>query len=140
MEPSLAFACLKSIPLNKTAATAHLEWLRPFFEWQSTLDYLKDPPRGYLSEAVDLVGALDEMAQKLETSAYSNHFEWMSDILVLGRYRARDGHFHFTPVLLDLFTFEFGAKFVSVSKDGLSPPQVFLRGNVDQPHRLHQTP
>ncbi|KAK5651826.1 hypothetical protein OQA88_11595 [Cercophora sp. LCS_1] len=130
VKPSLAFSCLKSVPLNKTVALAHIQWLRPAFEWQSTLDYLKDPPRGYLSEAADLVGGLDEIAEKLNKSVYANEFEWLSDLHALGAYRARDGHFNFLPTMLDLFTFSLGAKFVSVSKDGVSPPHVFLRGDV----------
>ena len=132
--PSLAFACLKSVPLNKEEALGLLTWLRPYFGWQSTLDHVRDPPRGYLSEAVDMLGGLDEIGKKLNASAYSNEFEFMADLYTLANIRVRDAHFSFLPSLLDLFTFRSGVQFVSISSDGLLPPQIFLHGT------LHSSP
>ena len=92
--PSIAFACLKSVPLHKDSALAQLEFLRPIFEWQSTLAYLRDPPKGYLSEGVDLLGGLDEIAAKLKKErGYVNEFEFLADLYTLTSVRVRDVHF-----------------------------------------------
>jgi len=126
----VAFACLASIPLDKEASLAQLKTLRPMWEWQSTLDYNKKPPRGYLSEGVDLLQGLDEMAAMLKTNAtpWSNQFQFLTDLQTL-QSRVRDGHFGSFPLLLTgLITFRSGADFVSISEDGVTTPKIFLHG------------
>lgn len=128
MKPSLAYACLQSIPLDKNTAEKHVEWLRSFAVWHSATDHLKDPPQGFLSEGVDLLGGLDDIAQKLKAAAYRNEFEFLIDVYTLGDMRVRDGHFSWAPQLLDLFTFRRGVQFASVSKDGTTLPNIYLHG------------
>jgi hypothetical protein len=129
IRPSLAYSCLNSVPLNQNAALAYVEYLRPMIEWHSTLDYLQSPPRGYLSEGVDLAKGLTDIAAKLKSSAYKNEFEWLADLHTLINVRVRDSHFGVpSPLLTGLFHFKRGVKFVSISQDGRSPPRVFLRG------------
>jgi len=129
VKPSLAFGCLKSIPLDKDSALAHLDFLRPHWEWQSTIDYNKKPPRGYLSEGVDIIRGIKEIAAKLKTTppSYSNEFEFLFDLQLLQN-RVRDSHFGSWPLLLDFFIAELGKKFVSISQDGRTAPQIFLHG------------
>ncbi len=91
-------------------------------------DYNKDPPRGYLSEGADLLGGLDEIARNLNASVYSNEYDFLVDLEIFAGVRVRDLHLPYGSLLLDLFTFERGVKFVSVSKDGMSVPDVFLYG------------
>jgi hypothetical protein len=50
----LGYDCLTSVPLNATAATALVEAILPYLEWQTTTSYLKDPPSTYLVPGVDL--------------------------------------------------------------------------------------
>lgn len=128
VKPSLAYACLQSIPLDKDTAEKHVEWLRSFAVWQSTTDNLKNPPQGFLSEGVDPLGGLDDIAKKLKAAAYRNEFEFLVDVHTLGDIRVRDSHFIWTPQLLDLFTFRRGVEFASVSKDGISLPKIYLHG------------
>ncbi|KAK3994474.1 hypothetical protein QBC44DRAFT_391790 [Cladorrhinum sp. PSN332] len=138
IKPSLAYACLKSVPLHADTAVKHLEYLRPIFEWQSTLDYLKNPPAGYLSDAVDLLGGLDSIAVNIRgdgTKQYSNEFEFLADLDTLTNVRVRDFHLGHTAVLFDLFTFNMGVEFVSISKDGLLIPDIFLRDDVNHSNR-----
>lgn len=40
----LAYECLNSIPFNQTAALQYLESMDPYLNWQSTYEYLADPP------------------------------------------------------------------------------------------------
>ncbi|KAK0624444.1 hypothetical protein B0T14DRAFT_196434 [Immersiella caudata] len=136
VKPSMAFACLASIPLDKGASLGHLKALRPMWEWQSTLDYNKKPPRGYLSEGVDLLRGLDQMAEMLKANStpWSNQFQFITDLQTL-QSRVRDGHFGSFPLLLNLITFRSGVDFVSISKDGLTTPDIFLHGDVDHSRR-----
>jgi len=129
VRPSLAFDCLKSVPLDKERALAHITSLRPIWEWQSTLDYNKNPPPGYLSEAVDVFKGLDDIAGKLQSNppGYANEFQFLTDLQVL-QGRVRDAHFGSRSLLFDLWTTRWGKQFVSVSKDGLALPQIFLHG------------
>ncbi|KAK4442130.1 hypothetical protein QBC34DRAFT_444409 [Podospora aff. communis PSN243] len=132
VKPSLAFACLASVPLNKNASLGQIKALRPMWEWQSTLDYNKQPPRGYLSEGVDLLRGLDEMAEMLTANAtpWANQFEFLTDLQTL-QSRVRDAHFGTFPVLLNLVTFRSGVQFVSISEDSLKTPKIFLHRDVD---------
>lgn len=41
----IAYQCLHSIPFNQTAALDLLKSIRPYMEWQTTLSYVKDPPK-----------------------------------------------------------------------------------------------
>ncbi|KAK0643776.1 hypothetical protein B0T16DRAFT_459883 [Cercophora newfieldiana] len=131
VKPSLAFNCLKSIPLDRDRALGHVAFLRPFWEWQSTLDYNKNPPRGYLSEGVDLIRGTKEIEAKLRinSTGYANHFEFLVDLQLL-QHRVRDAHFGSPAMLLDLFTAQFGRKFVSISQDGRTLPEIFLHDDV----------
>ena len=130
--PSLALSCLKSIPLNASNALEQVRFTRPLFEWQSTVDHLKDPPVGYLSEGVDLLSGLDEIAAKLqvEDGGYADEFEFLADLYTLASLRSRDGHFYYSSMLLDIFTFQKGVEFVSISRDGLALPEIYIYGNV----------
>lgn len=129
IKPSLAYACLESIPLDKKTAEKHVEWLRSFAVlWHSTTDNLKDLPQGFLSEGADLLGGLDGIAKKLKAAAYRSQFEFLVDVHTLGDIRVRDDHFSRAPQLLDLFTFRRGVQFASVSKDGTAPPRIYLHG------------
>jgi len=40
----LAYECLNSIPFNQSAASALLDSIEPYLSWQTTLEYVKDPP------------------------------------------------------------------------------------------------
>ncbi|KAK4444824.1 hypothetical protein QBC34DRAFT_474028 [Podospora aff. communis PSN243] len=130
IKPSLALACLKSVPLDREVALRQVQTLKPYWEFQSTLGYNKKPPKGYLSEAVDALGGLDDIAAKLKDSgSYENLYEFLVDLEIL-RGRVRDVHFFFLPLLLNLFAFVPGVEFLSISKDGRSVSEVFLREDI----------
>lgn len=130
IQPSLALACLKSIPLHADTALEQVDYLHPLFEWQSTIDYLREPPRGYLSEAADLLGGLDDIATAIRsnTTKYFSEFDFLADLYSLTSLRVRELHFHYSTLLFDLFTFQMGARFLSISEDGLATPSIYLYG------------
>jgi hypothetical protein len=133
IRPSIAFACLKSVPLDRDSALEHIDFLRPLFEWQSSVDYLRDPPQGYLSEGMDLTGGLDDIAAKLnrdKKGGYGNEFEFLADLHTMTSVRPRDLHFAAPTLLLDLFDFPMTAQFLSISDDGFTLPKIYLYGTA----------
>ncbi len=54
--------------------------LLPYISYQSTLGYLKNPPKGYLIPGVDVIGGFQEMRQKLMNGGYTNQYEFVEDI------------------------------------------------------------
>ncbi|KAK4448375.1 hypothetical protein QBC34DRAFT_352971 [Podospora aff. communis PSN243] len=129
VKPSLALSRLKSMPLDKSKALAHVQYLKPFWEWQSTVDYLKNPPQGYLSEGVDLIRGTDDIAAKIRGDVYANGYEFLADLNEL-QSRVRDGHFGARNQVFDLWTTKFGKEFVSISQDGRTVPEIFLHDDV----------
>ncbi|KAK4118063.1 hypothetical protein N657DRAFT_675792 [Parathielavia appendiculata] len=133
IRPSIALACLKSVPLYKDSALQQLDFLRPLLEWQSSVEYLRDPPQGYLSEGVDLIRGLDDIAAKLKEEkrgGYANELEFLADLRMLTSVRPRDFHFGYWTLLLDLFDFPMSAQFISISDDGLAMPKIYLYDDV----------
>lgn len=86
-----AMACLKSVPLDKQGDLLQIKGLKTMLVMQSDLNYLKDPPPGYLYPGVDIMGSLDKIAAALEADEYDNEYDLQADILAL-IYSAYDFH------------------------------------------------
>lgn len=77
----LAYECITSVPFNQSAALALVDGVVPYFKWQSTTVWLKDPPAEYvekIQDPVDVWGGLDKIRQKVVGNAYKNEFEVMT--------------------------------------------------------------
>lgn len=72
VDSELAYQCLQSVPLKVEAAAEQLQGIKTLAQAQSTLAYLKNPPKGYLYPAVDFMGALDQVSQNLAQGKYEN--------------------------------------------------------------------
>jgi len=101
--------------------------LKNLVQWQSTLAYLKKPPKGYPNEAVDILAGLDDISGKVENGTYNNEYDFENDISLL-LIKAYDGHLTFTGMA-------FGGVFqwlrnrtialVSGSSDGKETPKIW---------------
>ena len=80
LRPSVGTACLKSVPVATERNIALLDYLRPYVEYQSTIELLKDPPAEYLLPGVDIIGGMKVMRQKLESDKYQSQFDVMTDL------------------------------------------------------------
>ncbi|KAK1761538.1 hypothetical protein QBC47DRAFT_370366 [Echria macrotheca] len=100
------------------------ESLLPYMSFQSTLGYLRSPPKGYLVPGVDIIGGLAAIREKLRKGSYKNQLEWALDMRQLWA-AVSDGHFAYTPALLTTFFFERTLNMTSVSSDGLSLPKIY---------------
>ncbi|KAF2755788.1 hypothetical protein EJ05DRAFT_478748 [Pseudovirgaria hyperparasitica] len=73
----LAYECINSVPLNKTAALNLIQAVKPYFRWQSTTSWLKDPPAEYVAkvqEPVDIFGELDVIEENVK-SKWTKEYE-----------------------------------------------------------------
>lgn len=122
----LAHACLTSVPFKREDALRLIDGLDSFWHWQSTIDYLKDPPKGYLLPATDLDKGIERIRNKASGKEYENEFEFQQDMnsLVLS---VHDGHFNLYLDALNVFSFRRGeiGPIVSLSLDGESLPKVY---------------
>jgi len=45
----IAYECIKSVPFDSKAALDLMDSIRPYLDWQTTLQYVKDPPVEWVS-------------------------------------------------------------------------------------------
>lgn len=70
---SLAYECILSVPLNASAALDLINEVKPYFQWQSTLSYLKNPPAEYvqkIQQGVDVFAGLDQIAANVSNGMF----------------------------------------------------------------------
>ncbi|KMP02078.1 hypothetical protein DIZ76_010631 [Coccidioides immitis] len=128
----LAHACLQSVPFKKRDALRLIDGLDSFWHWQSTIDYLKDPPEGYLMPATDLDKGILRIRNKAAANKYENEIEFQQDMLALVN-SVHDGHFNLYLDAINIFSFrrvEFGP-IVSLSSDGKSLPKVYSYNDLN---------
>lgn len=122
----IAYQCLKSVPIVKSDALRLIGGLAPYFNFQSTVGFLKNPPRGYLLPGVDLLNGLAKIEEKVRNDIYSNEYDFETEILELVT-SVHDGHFGYFPdAISQVFQFGTGLSAVSISKDGREIPQIFV--------------
>ncbi|EXJ78245.1 hypothetical protein A1O3_09406 [Capronia epimyces CBS 606.96] len=129
IDADLAYACLKSVPNHQGPAIRLLNSLRTYLEFQSTKDYLPDPPSGYLFSAVDLDAGLDNVLAKVQQEGYDSEYDMQADIFALLT-AARDRHLLWFGDLMGTFTFKRPASLVAVSSDGEQTPQVYISSDL----------
>jgi len=79
--PSLAQACLHAVSVDVERDLALISYVRPFIEWQSTIEILADPPHDYLVPAIDIFYELDRIEQNLKTGFYSKQWDFSTDFM-----------------------------------------------------------
>ncbi|PHH93009.1 hypothetical protein CDD83_2498 [Cordyceps sp. RAO-2017] len=113
--------CLQSLPYDGNIGKRFVRELSKYFEFQSTLETLKSPPPTYASDATDILGGLEKMADKAYKS--QNDFDLDLHSLVTS---AHDEHFLVRSCSLTVFAFRRDHEgLVSVSKDGLALPELY---------------
>jgi hypothetical protein len=127
VDAELAHACLKSLPFYSDDASSTIDEIKKIVEFQSTLSYLKDPPKGWPNDAVDIVAGLDKIKSDVESGQYDNEFDFETDIASL-MVKAHDGHLGWNGMAYaGIFRWRRSSAFalVSASQDGSEVPQVW---------------
>ncbi|KAK5116770.1 hypothetical protein LTR62_007444 [Meristemomyces frigidus] len=129
----LAYECINSVPFNQSAAIALLDSIRPYLDWQTTIEYLKDPPAEYAAKVqppYDFYANWDRIVNNAATGNYANEYAFGFDLYRLFQ-RTHDGHFVFYPdSVTEIFSFGRTTPLVSVSSDGTSIPEVYVYADV----------
>ena len=79
----LAYDCITSVPFNSTAATELLDSIRPYLDWQSTVDYIREPPAEYaekIQEPYDFYGEFNRISERAKNDGYANEYEFGIDL------------------------------------------------------------
>ncbi|KAL0931309.1 peptidase S41 family protein [Colletotrichum truncatum] len=126
VKPSLAYQCLRSIPVDVDRDVAFVKYIRPWLEFQSTVGILPNPPEEYLYPGVDIFGGLNNITQSLQNGGYASQIDFGVDLYRLINVKPRDGHLGYTPRVVTLIRFETPEIFISISEDGLKAPKVYL--------------
>ncbi|KAF2798835.1 hypothetical protein K505DRAFT_232379 [Melanomma pulvis-pyrius CBS 109.77] len=128
VDAELAYACLKSVPIDTTAASDTIASVKQLMQFQSTLAYLKDPPEGYANEGVDIMGGLDDINTKVGNGGYDNEFDFENDVSMLIA-KAHDGHMYFDGMASSgVFRWRRSGQIalISASSDGKEAPKVWV--------------
>lgn len=79
----LAYDCITSVPFNSSAATELLDSIRPYLDWQSTVDYIRDPPAEYaekIQEPYDFYAEFERIYSTAKSDGYENEFAFGFDL------------------------------------------------------------
>ncbi|KAF7196077.1 Peptidase S41 family protein ustP [Pseudocercospora fuligena] len=132
----LAYECITSVKFNQSAAVALLDSLRPYLEWQSTIQWVKDPPEEYakkVQEPYDFWSEFNRIYAKAKGKSYStyaNEHEFGFE-LYRAFQKSHDGHFYILPDSVGyVFSFFRTTPLVSVSEDGDMVPQIYAFSDV----------
>lgn len=96
-------------------------------QFESDLEIFKNPPAGYQMPSADIIGGLDAMESKAASGVYRSQFDFDSELKILIA-SAYQGHFAVMPCSLSLFTFHNPASLVSISQNGTSLPELYMKG------------
>ncbi|WEW60091.1 hypothetical protein PRK78_005575 [Emydomyces testavorans] len=100
--------------------------LEAYFQWHSTTDYLKNPPKTYTLPGIDLEERMRDIISKLESNSYKNQYEFEAELSSMTT-QAHDGHLGATLRSWAVFRWyreEIGP-LASISLNGKDLPQIF---------------
>lgn len=90
----LAYDCLTSVPVKRSAALGAIDAVEKMAQFQSNLAYLKNPPKDYDNPPVDILAGLADIRDRVSKNDFSNQYEFEAAIASLLN-SARDGHLGF---------------------------------------------
>ncbi|KAK2765932.1 hypothetical protein FQN54_007447 [Arachnomyces sp. PD_36] len=125
----LAHDCLTSTPLEKELAAGFVDQIKEYFEFQSTLAYLKDPPSDYKMPSIDVMGTLDDIKEQVLDGTLTNQHDFDAALLKL-TYGVHDGHMVLFVGTIGAFIFQLPVSLVSVSEDGKKLPEIFILDDI----------
>jgi hypothetical protein len=116
---------MTAVPFNPAPALRFIEYYNTTLQFQSSLDYLKNPPAGYQQPAIDVMGVLGRIKANVTAGVYQNQYEFELDIQKL-IYACHDEHLDLRAGILAAFSFGSPYAITSVSIDGKEPPKVYI--------------
>ena len=121
------YNCFTTVPFNPAVASRFIKYWNDTLQFQSTLDYLKQPPPGYQQPAVDLIAGLGEIQATIDNGGFANEYQFeaaLQNVL----YSANDAHVSLNGGALSAFSFGSSFGITSLSLDGVQLPKVYITG------------
>ncbi|KAF2462385.1 hypothetical protein BDY21DRAFT_331256 [Lineolata rhizophorae] len=129
----IAWDCINSVPFNQSAAADLVAAMRPYINWQSTVNWLKNPPAEYAEKvqgAYDVWALVNELAEKVNSGSFANEYEFGLQLYKLFQ-QAHDGHFVYIPDSVGtVFQWRRPEALVSISEDGQAMPAIFVYRDI----------
>ncbi|KAL9105640.1 MAG: hypothetical protein Q9227_009219 [Pyrenula ochraceoflavens] len=126
----IAKECLDSVPFHENDASALLDSIAPYIEWQSTISYLRDPPSGYTLPAYDIEAQFAAIRSKVSSRSYPGEIAFENDLFDFFQ-GAHDGHFRFLPDgISTAIRWNRNAAVISISLNGTDIPQIYELNDV----------
>ncbi|KAJ6109035.1 hypothetical protein N7486_001269 [Penicillium sp. IBT 16267x] len=119
-----AYECLQSMPFRSDLAVKFIDEYTKYVQWQSTLEILRNPPPGYLSPPVEILGGLATIRNMSTANVYKSQYDFDMDLtrLILS---ANDGHFSLEPCSFGILVWQTETTLVSISSDGVQIPKLY---------------
>ena len=115
------------MPFNAAIASNFIKYVNDTIQFQSTLAYLKNPPASYQQPSVDVLGGLQKIQQDIDQGAFHNQYAFEATLQNL-IYAAHDAHLSLDSGILAAFSWFSPYSLVSLSKDGVQEPKVYVLG------------
>ncbi|KAG5932947.1 hypothetical protein E4U53_001148 [Claviceps sorghi] len=138
---SLAYDCLKTVPLGKKEGLDLIDAILPYLEWQSDAEYKKNPPKDFPYPGFDMFANLALVKSNLQAGKYATEYDFQLDLYTKVWAPGQDGHFVLYPDLLSK-PFKWTRQpvpLVSISEDGISLPAIKLQSEVLANSKTAQT-
>lgn len=97
-----------------------------------------DPPPGYLSPPVDILGGLATIRNMSAANVYKSQYDFDIELFQLIS-SANDGHFAVFPCSMQLFLWQTDTALVSVSSDGVQIPKIYTFGGFILVQSTHES-
>ena len=112
----------------KDDALKLIDGMVPFLQFQSTLAFLQNPPKGYPLPPTDVLGGVQKVRDKVVKGSYKGEYDFQLDLWDTLN-SAHDGHLSWQgDALASVLKYEVGWDLVSVSPDGKALPSVYIAG------------
>ena len=71
----IAIKCLRSVPVDTQGDLSQIEGFKTMVQFQSDLNYLKNPHPGFIYPGVDVLVTLDQIMSENKDGKYTNEYE-----------------------------------------------------------------
>lgn len=102
--------------------------------WKAPVNWLADPPSDYPYPSTDILGGLDDLASKVSSGSISSQYvldEALNKLVT----SAHEGHFYASFCSLSAIQYIRAVQLVSVSRDGIEVPELYVLGMSDNRSR-----
>ncbi|KAK6339615.1 hypothetical protein TWF718_009011 [Orbilia javanica] len=129
VRPREAWDCLYSIPINRELTLEFISGVSKYLQFQSTIEYLKNPPANSLQEPVDIIGSLEELAEQVRSGDIAHHIRFEVAFRKLLQ-RCHDGHLGLSFNSNSLIAFRGPFSLISISPDAIEKPKVYVETDL----------